>query len=164
MWYHYREAMYSSWWPHPWAAKGKHELGMCTQLCIVFFTHIDFEFVFLLTYLSCMTYSWTLAMVISLSPLMVDGTLITKYGFIFSVLFFFLAYAIICIHSREWLMPYFPYIVKEIYLVLFFFFLQTVFEPKKIKNWIIVNFSACCDMRKISRDPIYCGRNKGIVS
>ncbi|EEC81834.1 hypothetical protein OsI_25587 [Oryza sativa Indica Group] len=38
-----------------------------------------------------------------------------------------------------------------------------LFEPVKIERWAIVNFSARCDMSRISRDLINCGRTKGII-
>jgi eukaryotic translation initiation factor 2C len=41
---------------------------------------------------------------------------------------------------------------------------KRLFEPVKIERWAIVNFSARCDMSRISRDLINCGRTKGIVS
>ncbi|KAK3129682.1 hypothetical protein QOZ80_6BG0483240 [Eleusine coracana subsp. coracana] len=39
---------------------------------------------------------------------------------------------------------------------------KTLFDPVKIERWAIVNFSARCDMSRISRELINCGRNKGI--
>ncbi|PON87801.1 Exonuclease/helicase-like [Trema orientale] len=39
---------------------------------------------------------------------------------------------------------------------------KTVLRPASIKRWIVVNFSARCDMSQISRDLISCGRKKGI--
>ncbi|KAK3132901.1 hypothetical protein QOZ80_6AG0529210 [Eleusine coracana subsp. coracana] len=39
---------------------------------------------------------------------------------------------------------------------------KTLFDPVKIERWAIVNFSARCDMSRISRDLINCGRSKGI--
>ncbi|OMP10379.1 Argonaute/Dicer protein, PAZ [Corchorus olitorius] len=35
-------------------------------------------------------------------------------------------------------------------------------DPKAIERWIVVNFSARCDISRISRDLINCARNKGI--
>uniref|UniRef100_A0A0E0LYJ0 Piwi domain-containing protein n=1 Tax=Oryza punctata TaxID=4537 RepID=A0A0E0LYJ0_ORYPU len=40
---------------------------------------------------------------------------------------------------------------------------KRLFEPVKIERWAIVNFSARCDMSRISRDLINCGRTKGII-
>lgn len=40
---------------------------------------------------------------------------------------------------------------------------KTVLDPVHIERWIIVNFSARCDLSQISRDLISCGRKKGIV-
>ncbi|KAG8049565.1 hypothetical protein GUJ93_ZPchr0009g1049 [Zizania palustris] len=40
---------------------------------------------------------------------------------------------------------------------------KRLFEPVKIERWAIVNFSARCDMSRISRDLINCGRSKGII-
>ncbi|XBJ16573.1 hypothetical protein VPH35_008173 [Triticum aestivum] len=40
---------------------------------------------------------------------------------------------------------------------------KKLFEPVKIERWAIVNFSASCDMSRISRDMINCGRSKGII-
>uniref|UniRef100_A0A804Q7B5 Argonaute6 n=1 Tax=Zea mays TaxID=4577 RepID=A0A804Q7B5_MAIZE len=37
-----------------------------------------------------------------------------------------------------------------------------LFDPVKIERWAIVNFSARCDMSRISRELINCGRSKGI--
>ncbi|XP_007049194.2 PREDICTED: protein argonaute 16 [Theobroma cacao] len=39
---------------------------------------------------------------------------------------------------------------------------KKLLDPKKIERWIVVNFSACCDISRISRDLISCARNKGI--
>ncbi|KAM6567334.1 hypothetical protein CsatA_026462 [Cannabis sativa] len=39
---------------------------------------------------------------------------------------------------------------------------KTVLTPISISCWVVVNFSARCDMSKISRDLISCGRKKGI--
>ncbi|XVE72463.1 hypothetical protein DITRI_Ditri11bG0041100 [Diplodiscus trichospermus] len=39
---------------------------------------------------------------------------------------------------------------------------KRLLDPKKIERWIVVNFSARCDISRISRDLISCGRNKGI--
>lgn len=41
---------------------------------------------------------------------------------------------------------------------------QRLLDPVKIERWAIVNFSARCDMSRISRELINCGRSKGIVS
>ena len=46
----------------------------------------------------------------------------------------------------------------------FFSLLQRLLDPVKIERWAIVNFSARCDMSRISRELINCGRSKGIVS
>uniref|UniRef100_A0ACD5XQE4 Uncharacterized protein n=1 Tax=Avena sativa TaxID=4498 RepID=A0ACD5XQE4_AVESA len=40
---------------------------------------------------------------------------------------------------------------------------KKLFEPVKIERWAIVNFSARCDMSRISRELINCGRSKGII-
>ncbi|ONM53868.1 argonaute6 [Zea mays] len=39
---------------------------------------------------------------------------------------------------------------------------KRLFDPVKIERWAIVNFSARCDMSRISRELINCGRSKGI--
>ncbi|KAK8504166.1 hypothetical protein V6N11_081441 [Hibiscus sabdariffa] len=39
---------------------------------------------------------------------------------------------------------------------------KRLLDPKRIERWIGVNFSARCDLSKISRDLISCARNKGI--
>ncbi|GMI73300.1 ARGONAUTE 6 [Hibiscus trionum] len=39
---------------------------------------------------------------------------------------------------------------------------KKLLDPKRIERWIGVNFSALCDLSKISRDLISCARNKGI--
>uniref|UniRef100_A0A0Q3V6U0 Uncharacterized protein n=1 Tax=Setaria italica TaxID=4555 RepID=A0A0Q3V6U0_SETIT len=39
---------------------------------------------------------------------------------------------------------------------------KRLLDPVKIERWAIVNFSACCDMSRISRELINCGRSKGI--
>ncbi|XVF71827.1 hypothetical protein PTKIN_Ptkin12aG0070900 [Pterospermum kingtungense] len=39
---------------------------------------------------------------------------------------------------------------------------KRLLDHKRIKNWIVFNFSARCDMSRISRDLINCARNKGI--
>lgn len=39
---------------------------------------------------------------------------------------------------------------------------KRLYEPVKIERWALVNFSARCDMSRISRDLINCGRSKGI--
>ncbi|XWS47380.1 hypothetical protein CRYUN_Cryun14cG0147400 [Craigia yunnanensis] len=39
---------------------------------------------------------------------------------------------------------------------------RKLLDPKKIERWIVVNFSAHCDISRISRDLISCARNKGI--
>ncbi|XWS31011.1 hypothetical protein CRYUN_Cryun23aG0040600 [Craigia yunnanensis] len=39
---------------------------------------------------------------------------------------------------------------------------KRLLDPKKIERWIVVNFSARCDISRISRDLISCARNKGI--
>ncbi|KAF8395625.1 hypothetical protein HHK36_019576 [Tetracentron sinense] len=36
-------------------------------------------------------------------------------------------------------------------------------DPTKIERWVIVNFSARCDIRNLTRDLIKCGEMKGIV-
>jgi hypothetical protein len=41
---------------------------------------------------------------------------------------------------------------------------QRFFEPSKIENWAVVNFSARCDVRGLVRDLIKFGEMKGIVS
>ena len=41
--------------------------------------------------------------------------------------------------------------------------LQKFFEPSKIENWAVVNFSARCDVRGLVRDLIRFGEMKGIV-
>jgi eukaryotic translation initiation factor 2C len=40
---------------------------------------------------------------------------------------------------------------------------QKFFEPSKIENWAVVNFSARCDVRGLVRDLIRFGEMKGIV-
>uniref|UniRef100_A0A453KH56 Piwi domain-containing protein n=1 Tax=Aegilops tauschii subsp. strangulata TaxID=200361 RepID=A0A453KH56_AEGTS len=40
---------------------------------------------------------------------------------------------------------------------------KKLFEPVRIERWAIVNFSARCDMSRISRELINCGRTKGII-
>uniref|UniRef100_A0A0D9XB38 Piwi domain-containing protein n=1 Tax=Leersia perrieri TaxID=77586 RepID=A0A0D9XB38_9ORYZ len=40
---------------------------------------------------------------------------------------------------------------------------KRLLEPVKIERWAIVNFSSRCDMSRISRDLINCGRTKGII-
>nr|CAB3505054.1 unnamed protein product [Digitaria exilis] len=39
---------------------------------------------------------------------------------------------------------------------------KRLLDPVKIERWAIVNFSARCDMSRISRELINCGRSKGI--
>ncbi|KAI9176883.1 hypothetical protein LWI28_008243 [Acer negundo] len=39
---------------------------------------------------------------------------------------------------------------------------KRLLKPIHIERWIVVNFSARCDISRISRDLINCGRNKGI--
>ncbi|KGN47971.1 protein argonaute 16 isoform X1 [Cucumis sativus] len=39
---------------------------------------------------------------------------------------------------------------------------KTLLNPTRINRWIVVNFSARCDISHISRELINCGRNKGI--
>ncbi|EXC25516.1 Protein argonaute 16 [Morus notabilis] len=39
---------------------------------------------------------------------------------------------------------------------------KTVLDPRHISRWVVVNFSARCDLSQISRDLISCGRKKGI--
>ncbi|XP_066334364.1 protein argonaute 16-like [Miscanthus floridulus] len=39
---------------------------------------------------------------------------------------------------------------------------KRLLDPVKIERWAIVNFSAHCDMSRISRELINCGRSKGI--
>ena len=46
----------------------------------------------------------------------------------------------------------------------FFSLLQRLLDPVKIERWAIVNFSARCDMSRISRELINCGRSKGTLS
>ncbi|KAJ1289157.1 hypothetical protein BS78_02G142900 [Paspalum vaginatum] len=40
---------------------------------------------------------------------------------------------------------------------------KRLLDPVKIERWAIVNFSARCDMSRISRELINCGRSKGIL-
>ncbi|KAJ7964784.1 Argonaute family protein [Quillaja saponaria] len=39
---------------------------------------------------------------------------------------------------------------------------KTLLKPTRIESWLVVNFSARCDISRVSRELINCGRNKGI--
>ena len=42
--------------------------------------------------------------------------------------------------------------------------MQKLVKPTKIERWVVVNFSARCDLKALVRDLIKCGDMKGIVS
>lgn len=41
---------------------------------------------------------------------------------------------------------------------------QRLVEPVKIEWWVVVNFSACCNMPNLCRDLATCGKMKGMLS
>lgn len=43
------------------------------------------------------------------------------------------------------------------------YLMQRLMKTITIKHWLVVNFSAGCDISRLSRDLITCGKNKGIV-
>lgn len=70
------------------------------------------------------------------------GISITRYPYIYTLIYLFCGFRIISRH----------------------FFLQKLVDPTKIERWAVVNFSARCDIRSLVRDLIKCGEMKGIVS
>lgn len=54
--------------------------------------------------------------------------------------------------------------LKKAFCDAFIRVLQTLLKPTYIDSWLVVNFSARCDLSYISRELISCGRKKGIVS
>lgn len=54
-------------------------------------------------------------------------------------------------------------IVKSDLLSIVLFLMQRLMKTISIKHWLVVNFSAGCDISRLSQDLINCGKNKGIV-